>query len=1076
MYATLPTAARFGREAFASHLGRVLAGHGAVVLDHGALRRLDRVDTVVVDLPAPRGSRRDAPRWAEAVLRAARGAGLMVVEATPPGTRARLQHDLRVDGGEALVEEVRCLQADGCVVALVAGATVSDALWATDVGVGLWRGTGAVPWAADILVPPGDAWRVPDAVTAAGAVARQSVSICLAGAAAAGAVTFGTARPGRASWAVNGAALLAMATAARTAAALARREPPVGAAPPPPWHAMSPGDVLTAVGSRPEGLTGDEAGARVPPGDRPAPPAVRLLHAVHDELVNPLTPLLLGGAGLSAALGGALDAAIVAGVTAANAVLGGVQRWRTDQAAEALARVGEYRVHVRRDGAPAQRVPAEEVVVGDVLVLRAGDVVPADARVLTADALLIDESTLTGESLPVEKATAAVNAGAVADRRSMLYAGTSVLAGDTTAVVVATGRDTEAGSAAAGVHAPAGGVDARLADLTRKAIPVSLGAGAAVLGLAALRGGGLREGLRSGATLAVAAVPEGLPLVATMAQLASARRLASRGALVRNPRAVEALGRVDVLLTDKTGTLTVGRLEVKTVSDLLADADISELPPSHQGVLAAAVRATPRPEEGMRMAHPTDAAIVRGGGSGGVTEQTGRVGWQRMDELPFEPAQGFHATLGRADDGPVLSVKGAPEAVLPRCTTLCRDGCAAPLGAEERARAEAAVVRLARRGLRILAVAEGASDGPLADASVQGLTLLGLVAIADRARPEAATAVRTIRGGGVSVCMVTGDHPSTAEGIAAELGLLNGHRVVSGTDLASMDDHALDEIVEQVSVFARVTPADKVRITESLHRRGRVVAMTGDGSNDAPAIRLADVGLAIGSRATPAARDAADVIVTDDNIETIIDTVIEGRALWGSVRDALAILLGGNLGEVAFNVAGAAVGGAAPLNPRQLLLVNLLTDVAPALAIATRPPRGRQPADLLAEGPDRSLGAALERAVLVRAAVTTGGTTLAWLMARMTGRAQRASTVALATLVATQLAQTVTTGGTNPVVVGSAVGSAAALVAFVQAPGLSQLCGCTPLGPVAWSQVAIGTGAAVVVSLGLHALAHRPRP
>ncbi|HVM64787.1 MAG TPA: HAD-IC family P-type ATPase, partial [Acidimicrobiales bacterium] len=636
MYAALPTAARLGREAFAAQFGRVLSGHGAIVLDDTALRRLDRVDTVVVDVREGRGTR--PRRWAEAVAGAARRAGLMVVEAARPGAPSRLGADLRVAGGAALADEVRSLQADGCVVLLVAGADAecADALWAADVGVGVWRGTGAVPWAADVLVPPAEAWRVVDAVEAAVAVARQSVTVCLAGAATAGAVTFGTARPQRASWAVNGAALLAMTNAARTAVGLARHEPPRVAAAAPPWHAMTGREVLESVGSRSGGLSGDEALGRVPAEERPTPAPLRMLTAVRDELVNPLTPLLLGGAGLSAALGGALDAAVVAGVTAANALLGGAQRWRTEQAAHALARVGDYQVHVRRDGT-AKRVHPSEVVVGDVLVLRAGDVVPADARLLQADALLVDESTLTGESLPVEKSAEPTDAPVLAERHSMLYAGTSVLAGEAAAVVVATGLATEAGAAAVGAHPPTGGVDARLADLTRKAIPVSLGAGAAVIGVAALRGGQMREALRSGATLAVAAVPEGLPLVATMAQLASARRLAARGALVRNPRAIEALGRVDVLLTDKTGTLTVGRLEVKAVSDLETDADVPDLSTSHERVLGAAIRATPQPAEGMGMAHPTDAAIVRGGEATQVGEHTGQAGWRRVDELPFEP-------------------------------------------------------------------------------------------------------------------------------------------------------------------------------------------------------------------------------------------------------------------------------------------------------------------------------------------------------------------------------------------------------------------------------------------------------
>jgi magnesium-transporting ATPase (P-type) len=304
--------------------------------------------------------------------------------------------------------------------------------------------------------------------------------------------------------------------------------------------------------------------------------------------------------------------------------------------------------------------------------------------------------------------------------------------------------------------------------------------------------------------------------------------------------------------------------------------------------------------------------------------------------------------------------------------------------------------------------------------------------------------------------MVTGDHPSTAEGIAAELGILNGHRVVTGGQLAAMTDRQLDQIITDVSVFARVTPADKVRVVQALQRRGEPVAMTGDGANDAAAIRLADVGIAVGDHATPAARRAADLVVTDERIETIVDAIIEGRAMWASLREALAILLGGNLGEVVFTVGATAVTGRAPLSARQLLTVNLLTDIAPALAIALRSPPTTTPEALLAEGPDASLGHSLDRAIVVRAASTALGAGTAWTLARLTGRRRRASTTALVALVGSQLGQTVMAGGRDPLVLLSSVGSAAILAGIVQTPGISQFFGCTPLGPVAWS-IAVGS-------------------
>ncbi|GAC1304743.1 MAG: cation-translocating P-type ATPase [Acidimicrobiales bacterium] len=1117
LYAGIPKAARLGREVFSAHVTRLLSARGAVVLDSDAIRRLDRVDTVVLDAPTEGYAGRDgvpAPtNWMIDVVASARRAGHMVVVAGDRRISDALGADVAVDGGRGVLDAVRELQVDGCVVMLFASGdpAVADALWAADLAVGLWSAPGSpplqivagssrprraaktsvdpVPWAADIIIDRPDAWLVVDSSGAAGQVARQSVALALLGAAASSAVVFGRPSSSAYGWAVNGAALVSMANATRAAVALARTEEPELLEAIPPWHSLDPDEVFRLVGSDRRGLSASEAFARIPPERRTPHPALRLVSAVGEELANPLTPILVGGAALSAALGGAVDATIVGGVTAVNALLGGLQRWRTEQAADALSLAGEVTVHVLRDGQMVP-VPTHAVVVGDVLILRAGDVVPADARIVEADGVLADESSLTGESLPVDKSAEATGAETIAERRSMLYGDTSLAAGDAVAVVVATGEATEARSAMSGQRRITRGVEARLSDLTRRAIPISLGAGAAVVGAGLLHGRPLPASLASGVSLAVAAVPEGLPLVATMAQLSAAGRLARQGALVRNHRAIEALGRVDVLCTDKTGTLTVGRLAVRAVSDLSTDAGLAELGDSHRRVLAAALRATPEPEGGRLLAHPTDASIVAAAADAGIDERSDLARWTRHDELPFEPGQAFHATVGRIGARHVVSVKGAPEVMVERCSRIVVPGSTRtePVSPAVWAMVDHEVDRLARRGLRVLAVAEGSIDaGAVADDdidenAVTGLTLLGLVAIADPVRPEAASAVAGLRSAGVAVCMVTGDHPSTAEGIAAELGILNGHRVMHGGELASFDDAALDAVIGEVSVFARVTPADKVRIVQSFQRTGRVVAMTGDGANDAPAIRLADVGVAMGSRSTPAARQAADVIVTNDDIETIIAAIVEGRALWGSVREALAILLGGNLGEIGFTLAGAVLSGTAPINTRQLLLVNLLTDVAPALAIATRPPAKRRAEELLGEGPERSLGRPLERAIVERALLTAGGATAAWLPARLTGGPRRASTVALVALVGTQLAQTVTSGGRHPLVLAAGLGSAGVLVAIVQTPGLSQLFGCVPLDPLAWAQVgtAIGGATAVALARPLGAAAWRwlttPRP
>ncbi|MGW3473676.1 HAD-IC family P-type ATPase, partial [Saccharopolyspora sp. NPDC000995] len=399
-----------------------------------------------------------------------------------------------------------------------------------------------------------------------------------------------------------------------------------------------------------------------------------------------------------------------------------------------------------------------------------------------------------------------------------------------------------------------------------------------------------------------------------------------------------------------------------------------------------------------------------------------------------------------------LSVKGAPEIVLAQCTRWRRPDGDVPLEETARRGVERVVEDLARQGYRVLAVAErAASDrSDLDESRIRDLRLIGFVALADPVRPTAAAAVAQLQQAGVEVVMVTGDHPSTAEAIAAELNALNERRVMTGTELDALDDDQLAAEVTTVAVFARVSPAQKARIVDALQRNDRVVAVTGDGANDAPAIRLADIGIALGERATPAAREAADLVVTDDRIETIVDAIVEGRAMWASVRDSLAILLGGNLGEIGFTVVTGLINGGGSLNARQLLLVNLLTDILPAMAIAVRPPPTITAEMLLAEGPEVSLGAALTRDIYRRAAVTAGAAIGAWTLGRATGTVRQANTIALVALVAAQLGQTLVVRGRTPLVVGCALVSLAALVAVVQTPGLSQFFGASPLLPHGW--------------------------
>jgi cation-transporting ATPase I len=906
-----------------------------------------------------------------------------------------------------------------------------------------------------------------EAVPVARDASRRSVACATYGAGAAGVLALAGPRRGateRAGLAVTAASAVSMTSAAWAVHSLGQRPDPVREHTA-DWHAMAAEEALDRLRSRLGGLTDSEAehrreGTAEPAGGEDVSGVAK---ATLEELANPLTPALATGAGLSAALGSVADAGLIGTVMGLNALVGGIQRVGADRAVQRLLDASATRVHVRRGGVEVL-LPGADVVVGDVLVLRAGDGVPADCRVVATDGVEVDEATLTGESQLVTKSADPSAAPTVADRRSMLYAGTAVAAGEVTGVVVATGDETEVGrSTRLGVgRRPVSGVEARLRRLTAATVPISLGAGVALLAGGLLHGRPLTRTLSTGVGLAVAAVPEGLPLVATVAQLTAARRLSGRGVLVRHASTIEALGRVDILCADKTGTLTTGRISVHSVSDGTREQPLDRLDDAGRATIAAGLRASPTPTEGKRVPHPTDNAVIKAAQQVEVTATRDAAGWREDTELPFEPSRGYHAVLGRVRGGRRLAVKGAPEVVLPRCTTWrCPEGVV-PFGETAQETVHAEIDRLARGGYRVLVVAERAatSRSDLDDDRVSQLELVGLLAMGDPVRPSAAAAVAGLQAAGVSVTMLTGDHPSTAEAIAADLGLLDGRTVMTGPELSALSDDALAERIGSVAVFARVTPEQKVRIVHALQRGGSVVAMTGDGANDAAAIRLADVGLALGKHATNAAKDAADVVVTDNRIETIIDAIVEGRAMWASVRDAVAVLVGGNLGEIALTLGSELLlPGGSPLNARQLLLVNLFTDLVPALALAGRPPVGTNPQRLAKEGPEASLGSALTRDVLVRGGVTAAAGAAGWTTGRLTGvTRRRADTVALVSVIGSQLGQTIAAGWRDPLVVGSTLASGAALGVVVQTPGLSQFFGCRPLGPVGW---AIGLGSAV---------------
>ncbi|MEV7965908.1 cation-translocating P-type ATPase [Sphaerisporangium sp. NPDC088356] len=1013
------------------------------------------------------GLAREIDPLAVAIVAAAKAAGTVML-AGDDGLAQRLAIGQVLPGGAELADRVYDLQKQGHGVVVVSRGA-RQALAQADIGVGIADMTEAsVPWDADIAGEPPGVHLFLTCLPRAVSNSRNGVR--LAATAAVVGSLLAMAGPEAASLRrahfVNAFVSLAAVSLGEWAGRAAARVPAPLHADTTPWHAMSVKEVLSRLGSSSDGIPdADAVRRRREAATTEVEEPQSLARATAEELANPLTPALAAGAGISAMVGSVLDAVMISAVVVINAFLGGVQRFKADHALHRLTEATQVHVRLRRPGG-TEAATTEDLAPGDVVELRAGDAVPADARVIKAVGLEVDESTLTGESQLVTKTAAPTVAAAVADRSSMVYQGTTVAAGSGRAVIVATGDMTEAGRSArlAAEPSPPTGVELRLRELSRRILPISIGAGAVLLLTDLLRGRPLASALAPAVSLTVAAVPEGLPFVATVAELAAARRLSKRAALVRNPSTIEALGRVNVLCFDKTGTLTEGHISLRYVSDGRSGRPVEEATDQLRRILAAAVRASPLSGGGRVIAHPTDRAVLEGAQRLGVTPQEGLRTWERVDEMPFEPGRGYHAVLGRTEQGHLLSVKGAPEIVLTHCDKMLKDSKVVPLTEAMRRKLEGEVDRLAHQGYRVLAVAERpASDrGDLDESRIDDLCFLGFLGLADPVRPTAKESVSRLLRAGVRIVMVTGDHPSTAEAIAAELDVLNGGRVMTGPELDGLDDDTLTKVLPEVAVFARTTPAHKARIVTCLRRAGEVVAVTGDGANDAPAIRMADVGIALGSRATPAARAAADLVVTDDRIETIVDAIVEGRAMWTSVRDALSILLGGNVGEIVFTVGSGLLAGGSALNARQLLLVNLLTDMVPALAVAVRPPASIDPEKLLAEGPEASLGASLTRDIYLRAVVTAGAATAAWLAGRMTGTRGRADTIGLVALVSAQLFQTVAGGGRDRVVVLASMASVAVLWLVVTLPGVSGFFGSRPLGPVGWS-IALGSAAAATL-------------
>jgi P-type Ca2+ transporter type 2C len=807
-------------------------------------------------------------------------------------------------------------------------------------------------------------------------------------------------------------------------------------------HGASVAEVERALGSDSQrGLSADEAARRLEElgpnrlTRRSGPGYVRIAAR---QLADPLVLLLVAAASVSFAIGEEVEAAVIAAIVVLNAVLGFVQEAGAERAVLALGESLEQTAAVVRDG-EEREVALAEVVPGDLLVLREGDRVGADARVVRARGLEVDESALTGESLPVEKSAEPCSVDApLAERRSVLHAGTGVTRGRTWALVTATGDRTEIGRVAeltATATPPPTPLQRSLGRLSRVMVVVGLGVTAALTAGMLARGESLDEAFLLGVSVAVAAVPEGLAATVTIALAQGARAMAGRGAIVRRLAAVETLGAAAVIAADKTGTLTENRLRVAEAHPLRgrSETDLLEL-----GALAS-VGELVDGEDGMRaVGDPVDGAFLLAAHRATGADPRSASGRRLVREHPFDPER-KRVTAVYDENGRLRLVsKGAPEVLF----DLARvDG-------DERGALEALLLDSASRGLRVLAVGEREVGSE--DEDDAGLELAGLVALRDPLRAGAADSVAQARAAGVSVAVLTGDHVATATAIGQELGFRDG--AVTGAELDEAEPDALPELVSAHEVYARVTPAHKLRLVDAFQRRGEVVAVTGDGINDAPALRQADVGLAMGKSGTEAAREAAEIVLTDDDFATILAAIREGRRIQDNLRKFVLFLLSANFGEVVLFALAVLAGIGVPMTVVQILVVNLLTDGLPAVALTLDPASPR----VMERGPRRSTALFTRQgwAALAGIGVVVGlVATAAYLVGREvspeTGQTMAFATVALSELVLVWSIRSSRApawrGERNRVLAASVAASAAIVAAVLYVPALAELTGTVAL-------------------------------
>ena len=704
--------------------------------------------------------------------------------------------------------------------------------------------------------------------------------------------------------------------------------------------------VLEELGSSHEGLDAAEAEKRLSEHGKN-----KLAEAKKDSLIkrffaqmkDPMIIILLCAAAISGVLAVSegesfADVIIILAVVIVNAALGVYQENKAEKAIEALREMSAASSKVMRNGT-IHTVHSEDLVPGDVVLLEAGDAVPADGRIIESASLKIEEAALTGESVPVDKTAEALTAAGevpLGDRTNMAYMGSTVVYGRGVMVVCATGMDTEMGRIADALSQAKEGqtpLQIKLNQLSRVLTYLVLGICAAVFAVQILRAGGLEfeavlDSFMIAVSLAVAAIPEGLAAVVTLVLSIGVTNMSKRNAIIRRLTAVETLGCAQIICSDKTGTLTQNKM---TVTDFFG---------SDEKRLSAAMALcsdAELSENGEVSGEPTEAALVQWAASLGLKKPELKEKAPRFMEAPFDSGRKMMSTLHRASDGIVQFTKGAPDIVIDRCEYYLEDGKPVPMTEEYRQKIFAANKAMADRALRVLACAERRWDAPPESAAPQyleqKLCFVGLCGMIDPVRPEAKAAIEECEAAGIRAIMITGDHVDTAVAIAKELGILHeGERAVTGLELSAMSDEEFEKVFRSISVYARVQPEHKTRIVKAWQNAGYVTAMTGDGVNDAPSIKTADIGVGMGITGTDVTKNVADMVLADDNFATIVGAVGEGRRIYDNIRKAIQFLLASNLSEV-ISIFAATLLGFTILQPVHLLWINLVTDCFPALAL-----------------------------------------------------------------------------------------------------------------------------------------------